>query len=842
MGVTDVLEIESYDCIQILATDRDEFSSSNGSLVLDCRPFLSYSRVHVKGSRSVNWNSMLRRRSKSSTVSLEWLVPDRALLARLRGGELSSVVVLDEESRSVADLKADSLASMLLNALASEVQPEKTQICFLQDGKNTDSHLLVEKLLKKSQRDVVQLGTSPSAATPVSAAAKKTTGPASSTPVSASHASSQANLSTGTSTGHDQTTLQSNEVTQSLPPTPSPRPASLFCDFELNLCGWENCRSGDFNWLLRRERLAEFETQTLPDGHASCRNFAGEFAFCVSGLANLSVLQNKCLSVCLVNTAPLTRCPWQYLYMEAAFPRESGQTAVLVSPVFKGPKCLSFWYSLIGDGVEAVTVYVAYVSSPDSWHKLWSASGAMPRRWSFQQLDLFVTPEEEFQILLEGTISNNYCGDAAIDDLSVSENRCTSFKRLHRRRELPATPAPEGSPSVSTAPVLPPPEVLETLFCDFEKGLCGWSQCTSDEFDWELHQERLPPLLSATQPDSQVKCRNLEGSLSVYMQYVSKAGIWHKLWSVGGNKSRKWHLADLELFVDPNETFQLAAEMRVSNGLLCCFVQLLWLVTDGKNTDSHLLVEKLLKESQRDVVRLSTSPSVATPVSAAAKETTSASSQANLSTGTSSGHDQTTLQSKEVTQSLPPTPSSRPASLFCDFELTLCGWENCRSGDFNWLLRRERPAEFETHPPPDGHASCRNFAGESAIWQYLYMEAAFPRESGQTAVLLSPVFKGPKCLSFWYSLFGDGVGSLSVYMQYVSTAGIWHKLWSVGGNKSRKWHLADLELFVDPNETFQIILEGTIGNNPCGDVGVDDVFVTGHHCGKGEQRAPCWKD
>ncbi|MBN3270691.1 DUS2 phosphatase, partial [Polyodon spathula] len=134
MGVTDVLEIGSCDFIQILATDRDEFSSSTGSLVLDCRPFLSYSRVHVKGSRSVNWNSVLRRRSKSSTVSLEWLFPDRALLARLRGGELSSVVVLDEESRSVADLKADSLACMLLNALASEVQPKKTQICFLQGG------------------------------------------------------------------------------------------------------------------------------------------------------------------------------------------------------------------------------------------------------------------------------------------------------------------------------------------------------------------------------------------------------------------------------------------------------------------------------------------------------------------------------------------------------------------------------------------------------------------------------------------------------------------------------------------------------------------------------------
>ncbi|XP_041089360.1 uncharacterized protein LOC121303031 [Polyodon spathula] len=439
---------------------------------------------------------------------------------------------------------------------------------------------------------------SPASASSSPASASSSPASASSSPasaVSSTPASSQADLSVRTSTGYDQTTLQSSEVTQSLLPNPSPRPASLFCDFELDLCGWENCSSGDFNWLLRRERPAEFETQTLPDGHASCRNFAG-----------------------------------QYLYLEAVFPRESGETAVLISPVFEGPKCLSFWYSLIGDGVGALNLYVQYVSSPDSWHKLWSASGAMPRKWYFQQLDLFVKAEEEYQILLEGTIRNNYCGDAAIDDLSVSETLCMPLqKRLHRRRELPATAAPEGSPSVSIAPVLPPPEVLETLFCDFEKGLCGWSQCTSDEFDWELHQERLPPLLGATQPDSLGKCRNLEG-------------------------------------------------------------------------------------------------------------------------------------------------------------------------------------------------------------QYLYMEAVYPRESGQTAVLISPAFKGPKCLSFWYSLFGDGVGSLNVYVQYVSTADRWHKLWSVSGNKSRKWHLAELELFVEPNETFQILLEGTIGNSPCGDVAVDDVFVTGHHCVKGD--------
>ncbi|XP_041089361.1 MAM and LDL-receptor class A domain-containing protein 1-like [Polyodon spathula] len=677
------------------------------------------------------------------------------------------------------------------------------------DGKNTDSHLLLEKPLRKSQRDVVQLGTS--AATPVSASGKETTGTASTTLVSASpasstlvsQASSQADLSVHTSTRYDQTTLQASEVTQSLPPTPSPRPASLFCDFELDLCGWENCRSGDFNWLLRRERPAEFETQTLPDGHANCRNFAG-----------------------------------QYLYMEAVYPRESGQTAVLISPAFKGPKCLSFWYSLLGDGVEAIAVYVQYVSSPDSWHKLWSASGAMPRKWYFQQLDLFVKAEEEYQILLEGTIRNNYCGDAAIDDLSVSETLCMPLqKRIHRRRELPATPAPEGSPSVSIAPVLPPPEVLETLFCDFEKGLCGWSQCTSDEFDWELHQERLPPLLSAMQPDSLGRCHNLEGqylymeavypresgqtavlispafkgpkclsfwysllgdgveAIAVYVQYVSSPDSWHKLWSASGAMPRKWYFQQLDLFVKAEEEYQILLEGTIHNNYC-----------GDAAIDDLSVSETLCMPFQKRLHRRRELPATPAPEGS---------------------------PSVSIAPVLPPPEVLE--TLFCDFEKGLCGWSQCTSDEFDWELHQERLPPLLGAMQPDSLGKCRNLEG-----QYLYMEAAYPRESGQTAVLISPAFKGPKCLSFWYSLFGDGVGSLNVYVQYVSTAGIWHKLWSVSGNKSRKWHLAELELFVDPNETFQMILQGTIGNL-CGDVAVDDVFVTGHHCSK-EQHAPCWKD
>ncbi|CAJ1069116.1 dual specificity protein phosphatase 2 [Xyrichtys novacula] len=124
------LEITGNELVHILRTPRDQYTSA-GCVVLDCRPFLDFSFAHICESRNVNWNSMLRRRSKSSVVALEWLIPDKSLVGRLQRGEFSPVVVVDESSHSVSGLKAESVAQMLLTALQNEVH---TQICFLQGG------------------------------------------------------------------------------------------------------------------------------------------------------------------------------------------------------------------------------------------------------------------------------------------------------------------------------------------------------------------------------------------------------------------------------------------------------------------------------------------------------------------------------------------------------------------------------------------------------------------------------------------------------------------------------------------------------------------------------------
>lgn len=121
------VEISSNELVHIFRT-QDRFSSA-GCVVLDCRPFLDFSLAHIYESRNVNWNSMLRRRSKGSVVALEWLIPDKSLLGRLRRAEFTPLVVVDERSRSLADLKPESVVKMLLTALQNEAQ---TQICFLQ--------------------------------------------------------------------------------------------------------------------------------------------------------------------------------------------------------------------------------------------------------------------------------------------------------------------------------------------------------------------------------------------------------------------------------------------------------------------------------------------------------------------------------------------------------------------------------------------------------------------------------------------------------------------------------------------------------------------------------------
>ncbi|KAM6092465.1 dual specificity protein phosphatase 5 [Theristicus caerulescens] len=138
------MKVTSLDCRQLRKLLRKEPSRC---LVLDCRPYLSYSASCLRGSLNVNLNSVVMRRARGGAVPLHFVVPDAAARARLLlggGGEgtagtgrLAAVVVLDQGTGHWQKLKKDSTAQIVLNALLSSLPEAGARVCFLKGGYET---------------------------------------------------------------------------------------------------------------------------------------------------------------------------------------------------------------------------------------------------------------------------------------------------------------------------------------------------------------------------------------------------------------------------------------------------------------------------------------------------------------------------------------------------------------------------------------------------------------------------------------------------------------------------------------------------------------------------------
>ncbi|XP_044294419.1 dual specificity protein phosphatase 5 [Varanus komodoensis] len=129
-------------------------------LVLDCRPYLSYSASCLRGSLNVNLNSTVIRRAHGRPVPLHFVVPDEAARGRLllplarpeesdagtgEGDDrvpppprlLTAVIVLDQNTRHWRKLKKESTAQIVLNTLLASLPEPGARICFLKGGYET---------------------------------------------------------------------------------------------------------------------------------------------------------------------------------------------------------------------------------------------------------------------------------------------------------------------------------------------------------------------------------------------------------------------------------------------------------------------------------------------------------------------------------------------------------------------------------------------------------------------------------------------------------------------------------------------------------------------------------
>lgn len=120
------MKVTSIESRRLHRLIRKEFSRC---LVLDCRPYLPFSASSVRGSINVNLNSVLLRRAQGGAAPLHFVVPEEGARCRLRDGQVSVVVVLDERSQRWQKLKKESPAHIVINTLSN--LPGAPRICFL---------------------------------------------------------------------------------------------------------------------------------------------------------------------------------------------------------------------------------------------------------------------------------------------------------------------------------------------------------------------------------------------------------------------------------------------------------------------------------------------------------------------------------------------------------------------------------------------------------------------------------------------------------------------------------------------------------------------------------------
>ncbi|KAM4557411.1 zonadhesin [Fundulus diaphanus] len=602
-----------------------------------------------------------------------------------------------------------------------------------------------------------------------------------------------------------------------IPASSSPIQTScpINCNFDTNVCEWEQLMQDSFDWTRHSGSTPSNLTGPNQD-HTTGAGF--------------------------------------YMYLEGDN-ATYGDSARMLSPSCQldGPICFHFWYYMYGSATSlALNIYQLQSTKAT---KIWSTMNNQGPEWHLGKADLKVSGAIKF--IIEGIRGSTAQSDVAIDDVAITPGSCSDAFPNLVGTDLPVR---------TTEMILSHP--ICDVACSFTNGLCTWAQMVTDAFDWTRNNGSTPTemtgpssdhtgdghyiyieassvtygdtarLISSECADTGPLCLqfwyHMYGSadtmgLNIYLlQNKVATAVWQKRNSQGN----MWHLAQVDL--NATEPFQILFEgRRGSNDLSDVAIDDIMLdqgrCSDlsgvGKpvfNTTAVPTVNLLTTESPKHPVgNTTTPPSVASPTTAAPEfpvlNSTAQLPALNVTTVPPTNKLTTVSNVKNPTKS--PGQSHHPVcQLDCDFEQDLCQWSQLLTDVFDWERQNgstptSNTGPFSDHTTGGGH--------------YLYIEAN--RASlGDTARLVSAECSdaGPQCLMFWYHMYGtaDTMG-LHVYLLQDRHATV---VWRRRNDQGNMWHLAQVDLVV--NGTFQIIFEGRRGSDDKSDVALDDIKLHQGFC------------
>ncbi|XP_077371361.1 MAM and LDL-receptor class A domain-containing protein 1 [Festucalex cinctus] len=211
------------------------------------------------------------------------------------------------------------------------------------------------------------------------------------------------------------------------------------CDFEKNLCGWQQLIQDTFDWT-RYSGATPTNASGPNHDHTTGAGF--------------------------------------YLYIEGDSVAQGDPARLLSAECqYSGPVCLNFWYHMYGSATAmALNMYLLQGNKAT---KIWSMINNHGQEWHLGKVDVNVS--SPFQIIMEGIRGSNVLSDVAIDDISVQFGSCSSNLG-------------------SGAEILPSDQVC-SLNCSFDRNVCSWNQMITDAFDWTRQSGSTPTLMTGPSSD-----------------------------------------------------------------------------------------------------------------------------------------------------------------------------------------------------------------------------------------------------------------------------------------------------------------------------------------------------
>ncbi|CAF4185562.1 unnamed protein product, partial [Rotaria sp. Silwood2] len=561
---------------------------------------------------------------------------------------------------------------------------------------------------------------------------------------------------------------------------------NVMCSFEepTGMCGWSQDEDNDLDW-----ELGQGETLTWNTGPKRDHTL---------GLSS-----------------------GHYIFIDSFYPAVKDDRARIASPVMNstGFSCsFRFYWHMYGKNIGALNVYTR-TTYGGRMNKIWSKDYEVGDYWTRADLSLYIS--EPFQVVLEAIVGNGYAGDIAVDDTSftsgcilanvnlvtvttpkpttTSVNPCAAsnqFMCIENGQCIDKNkvcdfrvdcPQPGGSDEA----------VCGTCTFDNNNGtLCGWKDYSSSTHDWQLVSGSINMGPSGDHTTGKgfyiaVQLNDLFGYATLRSPSVGPAGIECQL--------KFWYYMDID---DSTDYSVFSVYIRKENG----------------NSSSFMFI---------DDIYVSTGSQWKQGVINIGHQTGRFSIEIDGTPGRGNAFAIDDIEFYNCQAAIPPELG---LPIDCTFEQGWCNFFHDDAADFQWARTNKATSSSNTGPGFD-HTTGSGF--------YAFIEASYPSESGDRARMISALqypSATPRCLSFWYHMFGAQIGTLNTFVQTVpnSLYNVSSTLvWTRSGTQDNQWHRATQTLY-NLNSTdmygWRIIFEGVVGKGYLGDIALDDIFLSSSAC------------